>query len=261
MRVYNPIRFRVLLPVLFLALSVALGRLGDAERNRIVECVGKGAVHGIPDWTARARYLDYALNAPAWAAAWNMPAIPLKQRTYWEDIAWIVERCSYPFFVVLMWLVIGFGVDRWRETRQMHEPERPAWRDNVRIACAVCGGFILCSAIQAAGFQDLFGGYEIWFLAGVFAWAIGLIFAAVHPYSPARSRIWRLFFGILGTLVGGLSCWFALILYSFWLPIPVLSSSPVAVSSPVAIFVWGSLLISGGVHLLVPKRARNPATR
>ena len=56
--------FRVALPILSLILAVVSIRVGDEHFRRIA---AHGMEEPLPQSLATARYLDYALNAPAWA--------------------------------------------------------------------------------------------------------------------------------------------------------------------------------------------------
>jgi hypothetical protein len=67
---------RVALPILSLILAVVSIRVGDEQFRRIA---ARGLEEPLPQSLARARYVDYALNAPAWASIdawpWLLPLI------------------------------------------------------------------------------------------------------------------------------------------------------------------------------------------
>ena len=64
--------FRIILPILNVALAGLLFRVGYAEFRRIA---AHGMFEPLPDSVEKARYVSYTLNAPAWAAQSVMPWI------------------------------------------------------------------------------------------------------------------------------------------------------------------------------------------
>src|SRR5512141_2800117 len=107
MKATAPIRFSILLPLLFLALSVLLAKVGETRRDNIIRSVV--ARHGflfepLPDNVALERFIDYAINAPAWAAAWNMPHIfPISESETHLGIMRYEAHWWYFLFVLMMW--------------------------------------------------------------------------------------------------------------------------------------------------------------
>jgi len=283
MRVYNPIRFRVLLPVLFTGLSITLRVFGQLQLSKSQETLERMSYEetlrlsrelprrralerlksfrrtvGAPvrELFATAWSVDDAINAPAWAAAINMPFFPRAEGTYWGGVAQSVRRYSYWLFVASMWFLFGYWVDRWRDGSRIGNSYVGTWRRSIVRALGVLCGLFLCYCAWEYWFDRW--GTGAWLLDSVFGWGAGLIFAGLYPYSRSRSRIWGLFFGTMGVLVGARTCWYGLLYYSGFLAMSTPQPLPLVI--PLPVFVWGVVLISGGVHLLVPKRARNPAT-
>jgi hypothetical protein len=66
---------RTVLPVVFLILSITLAKLGEARRDRFMQSVlaqTASMQEPLPEAFATERYVDCALNAPAWAAMMKM---------------------------------------------------------------------------------------------------------------------------------------------------------------------------------------------
>ena len=128
-------RLRFLLPVVSLALAIFLFRFGDLQAKGIAAGAHGSAFEGLPLEAAKARYIAYALNAPAWALlaqARNMRWSPttLHRRrsrrrrrrrrtapghrrrrpapTYWP--AFSAAASSYSFWLKLWLAVISFSV-------------------------------------------------------------------------------------------------------------------------------------------------------
>ena len=104
-------RFRLVLPVLSVILAVILLRVGDMQIEKFLDGrrPGRGG-EPVPDSYARAKYFDYALNAPAWATLgeergmlWHrstankLPALPADAIV----VAWF-------YSVLLLLFVTGF---------------------------------------------------------------------------------------------------------------------------------------------------------
>jgi hypothetical protein len=281
MEATNRIRFRVLLPVLFTGLSIALRVFGQLQLSKSQETLERMSYEetlqlsrelprrralahlksfrrsvGAPvrELFATAWSVDNAINAPAWAAAMNMPYFPRAEGTYWGGVAGSVRRCSYWLFVASMWFLFGYWVDRWRDGSRIGNSYLGTWRRRiVRALGVLCGLFLCYWAWEYRSGWD----FDPWFLDSVFGWSAGLIFAGLYPYSRSRSRIWGLFFGTMGALVGARTCWYGLLYYSGFLAMSTPQPLPLVI--PLPVFVWGAVLISGGVHLLVPKRAAGGA--
>lgn len=100
------IRFRIILPVIFGFLAVALF-YWDYENSRVVAEMGMGWDTGPPIWPYRAVSLFlYAVNAPAYLISWPILRL-LKLHTDWlQDAVW------FPALIALWWWVgscIDFG--------------------------------------------------------------------------------------------------------------------------------------------------------
>ena len=132
MRRNRAIRLRVVLPVLLTGLSIALRVFGQMQLSKTQETLDRmdyevtlrlsrewprrralarlksfrrsvGAPVG--ELYATAWSVDNAINAPAWAAAINMPFLPWAEGTYWDRVAKSARRYSYWLFVACMWFL------------------------------------------------------------------------------------------------------------------------------------------------------------
>jgi hypothetical protein len=95
-------RFRFVLPVLSIILAVILFRVGDMQIEKILD--GRRPDRGsepVPDSYARAKYFDYALNAPAWATLEEERGMLWSKSTLWGGNLKIFRRCRCD--VVLAW--------------------------------------------------------------------------------------------------------------------------------------------------------------
>jgi hypothetical protein len=239
-------RFRLLLPPIFLGLSITLMALGQAQIKWVVDAVSsRSARHlsfGNIDILARASFVDSALNAPAWAAAQNMPYVLRVEGWLSGDSSLRFQAdLWYLLFVVLMWFLIGYRLDRWRE-EELTGQTSSFGHLRVRVFLVICGAFVCWSAVKynSAGWD-----YEKWFLAAVLAWGVGLIFAGLCPFSPTWRWVWRVFYGALGLLVGAGSFWFGILLFQ------AESLTEVDHSAGVAVLAWGTLLILAALYLLL----------
>ena len=96
-------RLRVVLPVLSIILACMLFALGDVQTDKVMNVRRKtGYIEPIPDSYARARYLDYALNAPAWATLGEQRGKLRYRSTYWTGR-------DLRYFIALM--VMWYGLD------------------------------------------------------------------------------------------------------------------------------------------------------
>ncbi len=257
MEATNRIRFRVLLPVFFTGLSIALRVFGQLQLSKFQETLERTSYEetlrlsrelphrralahlksyrrsvGAPvrELFATAWSVDNAINAPAWAAAINMPFFPRAEGTYWGGVAQSVRRYSYWLFVASMWFLFGYWVDRWRDGSRIGNSYVGTWRRRLVRALGVLCGLFLCYW----AWEYWFDRWELgpWLPDSLFGWSAGLIFAGLYPYSRSRSRIWSLFFGTMGVLVGARTSWYGLLYYSGFLARPGLQSLALVILPP-----------------------------
>lgn len=149
---------------------------------------------------AIARYVDYALNAPAWALAED-PKIKLwSPSTYWTG-----HDLHYFLAVGAIWYLIGYKLDKRliaKDTKRVYEVRW--WNKALAWVCLVYGLFTCYSVFPQKPYPEplmhfflvvfdtmLHGKYGWWLQLGL-AWGVGLIFIGFYWLfryrSPARSN-------------------------------------------------------------------------
>jgi len=238
------IRFRAMLPIMFFALSIIMSRLGDAQLTRNLR-----AVHGARNDSAVATFVDYANNAPAWAAAVVVPPALIGDPLY-GDAVYDFQRW-YRAFLLVMWFLIGFQLDRWHSPVRIAPSGSSRWGKRIFAALLVFWGVCVCYAgVATARF------YDLWFCVPVQAWGVGLIFVGLCPVSAAGGRARRIFFGTLLALLGVFECWAGASIYeTLWVP----AIRQAWLSSEITIFAWGAVLFIVGLYLLL-RRAKVDST-
>jgi hypothetical protein len=157
------VRLRLLLPVLNVAIAVALFRMGYQEAQR---------AHQEPLPTIeRARYADYALNIPAWAAQSVTPWMLHinKEVTYWETME--TERdWWYMLYVILMWYYIGRRLDERGLRDVVSGNKRNMWSMVLRRVLLLFYGTFICFRVFTIPWY-----LEHWFIAVAIGWGIALV--------------------------------------------------------------------------------------
>lgn len=242
-------RFRLWLPLIFLVLSIGMEVLAMAEMSWIEQSSSASTRRpyrgeGHDDFIVRVRFVDRALNAPAFAAARKMPyVLRVEGWLSGEDSLRFEDDLGYLLFVTFMWFLIGYRLDRWREEKRTGEPGSTFLRRRVvRLLWVVYGVFVCWNVVN---YNTYAVSFETWFAASAFGWGVGLIFAGLCPFSPSWRWVWRSFYGILGLLVGGISCWHGVFLFRGERLINLNHSAGISV------LVWGTFLIAAGLHLLL----------
>lgn len=184
-------RFQLVLPSVSVILAVVLIRAGDMQIRKIVEIRRhhRGA-EPVPDSYARARYFDYALNAPAWAALGDQRGMLWSEGNRWGPYL------RYLLAVIGMWYLLGFLIDKRLEARKAEDARPRSWHVLVITALGLPYGLFLCR-LMVSEFQPLrdYGywlplrKYEPWFIALVLAWGIGLIWAGCNSLLRLAKRI------------------------------------------------------------------------
>jgi hypothetical protein len=184
------VRLCVVLPICFVFLSVVLARIGEAQRSRIVEAIL--SKHGrleedVPDRAALARIADQALNAPAWAASVQMPAILHINRgvTYWGIMR--SERDWWYFlFVAVLWFIIGAAFDRSRLSQKVTGSTSRWWKF-AGTAFLICYGLFICYTALIFHGPPYYS--PVWFTAVALAWGVGLMaYPALHQKLTSKAK-------------------------------------------------------------------------
>lgn len=168
-------RFKVVLPILMLVLTVLLFKIGELQFRALVQRVktdtGRGLQEGLPgDVEEPARYVSYILSAPAWAGSVHMPWIlGFNERAL--GIFWNDRDCRYLLFVLVLWYTIGTWLDKRRERRSGDAIMPGAWAKSARFLLVGCGIFVCYSAFE---FSQPPWRFELWFVVPVFVWGMGL---------------------------------------------------------------------------------------
>ncbi len=122
------VRLRLLLPILNAVIALALFRFGYQEAQR---------AHQEPlPALERARYVNYALNVPAWAAQSVTPWILHINEgvMYWKAME-TEPDWWYLLYVILMWYYIGLRLDKYRtgDVTGEHKKQHLAGRSQASI--------------------------------------------------------------------------------------------------------------------------------
>lgn len=206
MRKPGEIPFRIALPAAFLILSLALRALGEAQNLKVRNA---GPHYEAPPDVAAARWVDHLINAPAWVPARKMWSVSTRRTTFWSPFLGKFDWW-YRLFLVLLWFLIGYRLDRLRRPANISQAEQASWpKFALRLLLALYGVVLLLNAPRT-----LYVGYFVWAnyvsfrTIPVYAWGVVFIFAGLYPVSPARKRAWRLFLGGLVAAVGAFECCF-----------------------------------------------------
>ncbi len=186
-------RFRFFLPAGNVILGLLLFHWGDVQVRRILVTNG-GALEGITDVAARAKYVHYALNAPAWALLGDT-----RNRLWSPSTLRSTDELLYFLAVILLWFSIGLVLDR-----QLKGRDQPAikakWCKYILASTYITYGLFTCYSVfprksyvttlddylTSLGDAVLRGGYGWWWYPLGLAWGLGLIVAGV--YSLLRLR-------------------------------------------------------------------------
>lgn len=168
-------RLRIILPVVSILLGVGLFHLGDLQARNLVTAAG-GLFEGLPAEAAVARYVDYALNAPAWATLLEQRGMRWSKSTYWRG-----RDLRYFLAVAVMWYLLGLWLDhKLNRTITANSDHNGMPARAFAIACATYGIFVCSSVlrdlvpVKAYGFW--FPNFRpFWFVASVLAWGAALI--------------------------------------------------------------------------------------
>ena len=243
-------RFRILLPILMLALSVSMFRLGEAQMTKLVqEEISHSrygvAEHPLPACYALGRYMDYGRNAPAWLLSFEMPSL-LPASLDSSCCGFIRGEKDWEYFLLVaaMWCGIGAWLDKHRIVAQGGKPEGPKWVSfTLRGVCGLYGAALWYEAVVLYPEPGL-----CWLPHSMALWGTSLIFVSLYPYSSDRRRAWHLVFGTLIAVWGLLDLYLAVRLWRYRDAFSIWS---------VAMFCgWGVALLVVSLYLFTRSRGR-----
>lgn len=193
-------RFRIILPLANVILGVFLFHLGDIQVRRIIAAQGGVLEEPLQDGAATARYVHYALNAPAWAFMRDPNSKLWSPSTYWTG-----HDLHYFLAVAAMWFLIGFKLDKRfiaKDIKRVHE--MTWWNRTIAWACLLYGLFTCYSVFPQKPYPEplipyfrmvfntmLHERYGWWLQLGL-AWGVGLIlvgsYCLFRRSGPARTK-------------------------------------------------------------------------
>jgi hypothetical protein len=186
-------RFRIVLPLANVILGMFLFHLGDMHvsevRRRIIAAHGS-LYEPLQDGAATARYVDYALNAPAWAFVEDPRITIWSPSTYWTG-----QDLHYFLAVAAMWFLIGFKLDKRffaKDTHRVHEATW--WNRTLAWACLLYGLFTCYSVFSQKPYSEPLMHYGLMvFNMGCRTDTSGRVLAASsqRPGNNRRRLAWR----------------------------------------------------------------------
>ncbi|MGO9444243.1 MAG: hypothetical protein ACLPXB_05615 [Thiobacillaceae bacterium] len=172
-------QLRIILPLGNVILGVLLFHFGDIQVLRIVVGNG-GAPEGMPDGAATAKYVHYALNAPAWAALGETRQLRWDPSTYWRG-----HDLYYFLAVIVISYLIGLGLDdRFGTRTDERVPSKGRWNRVLASAFLLYGLYIFYRVIpewsslismKAGTLALLSRAPGWWFVAAGLSWGLGLV--------------------------------------------------------------------------------------
>jgi hypothetical protein len=139
----------------------------------------------MPVGAATARYVHYALNAPAWVIVRETPEMRWSPSTYWTG-----HDLRYFLVVIVLWFVVGVEVDRKiTERNRSGEPIAKRWSHIFEGILLLLYGCFVCyrlipdwssTAIRAWTIAMLRLGTGWWFFTIGLVWAVGFISVGLY---------------------------------------------------------------------------------
>jgi hypothetical protein len=174
---------RVFLPVLSVILAAVLFHVGDMQAERILNVRRQtGFVEPVPDSYARAKYLDYVLNVPAWAILGEQRGMLWSPSTYWRG-----RDLRYFLAVILLWYIVGRELDNKLAAKRFDSiPQRTWWGRILALLCALYGLFLCYLMVpefvplRGYGYWLPLRRYEPWFIAAVISWGTGMALSGLY---------------------------------------------------------------------------------
>jgi len=189
---------RYALPLSSVILSAMLFWVGDLQVERVAEICSPHCVEGVPDIAARATYVGYALNAPAWIFLREA-----QERMFWAPNIrqWITYHGSrwgglylwYFLAVIVMWYFIGLQLDNRFDRVRTKTKEKSKWRVRLFVLAYMSYGFFMWWRIYPQ-FVPLRGfghwlplrQYPDFLIAAVVLWGAGLVFFGLRSFFLVR---------------------------------------------------------------------------
>lgn len=181
--------FRFALPTVNICLGISLFHWGDDQVKRIAIANG-GFEHPPSDAIATAKYVHYALNAPAWAILGDTRNRMWDLSTYWTG-----HDLYYFLLVAVMSFFIGFQLDNLRGGNRRESAVAGTLTRITGWACCLYGLFVCYQVFPSRPYfislRDYFRSYlptmfgmshveGWWWLAIGLAWGLGLVVFGVH---------------------------------------------------------------------------------
>lgn len=207
---HKDVKLRILLPLAFLGLSLLLAQAGESYRTRVIQSAvsRQGRLYEpLPANVAWPRFLDYALNAPAWVGANHMPDLFHGNASFPSDGVIVRDQSDmwYFVFVFVFWYIVVTVVIRWQQRRPSHIPFRFSWRTRAANALLGCyGAFVSYVAIEE---KEPPHGYALWFIVVVFLWGAILTSASFYASSLDSVKKWSDTARLVGALYGVAICY------------------------------------------------------
>jgi hypothetical protein len=185
-------RFQIILPILNVILASICFHMGDVQAERIWKIRSHtGFVEPVPDSYARARYVDYALNAPAWATLGAQAGMLQSRSTYWTG-----RDLRYFLALIVMWYLIGSRVDENRANKERNMDKWMSLQNRASAAFCALYGLFLCYLMLPEVFPLRGYGqwlpnrkYELWFVGAVIVWGIGMTLFGSSSFLRHRSEV------------------------------------------------------------------------
>jgi hypothetical protein len=168
---------RFWLPLSMVVVSLVLTRSGEHKRQTSIEEVVRhygGLFEPVSDTVATYRYLDFAINAPAWVAAVNTPPIlrvsPISNPALHDRIYGRIMRRPWHWYyygyLLGMWYFVGAMLENAGRRRQR------VWR----LRTVLIAMFFVFYGLLCCWTASKFGQYEYlpWFEKAVYSWGIVL---------------------------------------------------------------------------------------
>lgn len=187
-------RFKLILPLTFLALSVLLTIVGETQRLRVIKNAinpRTGRVHEVvPYYFARARYVDYLINLPAWSSVQIIPIVPLNFPLNLPTYPPIL-RGNYDWWyfmcVAILWAFLGWWIDD--RDRSATRKASVKQRRVVGMFCLGYAAFIQYVLVDTCMFEGPpGGGCDRWFFYGGCVWTLLLVVIAGRLLFGSRNE-------------------------------------------------------------------------
>jgi hypothetical protein len=235
---------RAALPLIFLIVAIALEKVGELQYEGIMR-LGAPQEHPVDATWARDSFVGYAINAPAWAAWWQLPLFLNQQGervwvTYLRITSWLGPNSrllEYGFLVVVLWYGIGSLLDKRKRLKVSLTPDTLSWQKRLLyIFCLLYGGF-LCSMARDSYYDS--NGYA-WFALSISIWSALLTLGSIHALCQDEARFWgvaaRVFCVVYTILAACVSVLFAttphykFLFYGRWVAFAIVGLSLVALT-------------------------------